>query len=150
MRKNHRFAFLVIGGLGLLAAVAPGLAAGISIPQNAADRPAAGTGLVEVQGFDAQDINWTIANDGRVTEVTFRIFRKSDTKPESSMNQGNATVRILLNEGAGAGKNATWNTCTLPADGTSGLATCVTTADGVDVKANSLQKVEILAFDSAS
>ncbi len=29
MRKNQRFAFLAIGGLGLLAAIAPGLAATI-------------------------------------------------------------------------------------------------------------------------
>ena len=145
MRKNHRFAFLVIGGLGLLAAVAPGLAAGLIVQPAASGTPAAGQGEILVQGFEVQDINWSVTDEGRVVAVTFTIFRQDDEQPLSSVQASNATVRVRLNDGT----NDKWNECSLPASGTTtGSATCNTTLDSVDVDANDLVKVEILAFDS--
>lgn len=146
MRRNHRFAFLAIGGLGLLAAVAPGLAAGIAIPDAAGDRPAAGQGAVDVQGFVVENINWVVSSVdpvGRVDTVTFDIYRSVDCDPtcsSSSVEGANATVRVLLNDDS----NTTWVDCSVA----EGLATCGTTVPAIE--ANDLVKVEILAFDSAN
>lgn len=144
MRKSQRFAFLAIGGLGLIAAIAPGLAAGLSVTPASSGTPAAGQGEIAVQGFEVQNINWTVTDAGKVTEVTFNIFRDADTSPASSVLATNATVRVRLNDGT----NTTWNECGLPTTGTTGLATCNTTLEGVDVPANDLNQVEVLAFDS--
>jgi len=144
MRKRQRFAFLAIGGLGLLAAIAPGLAAGLNIAPASSGTPAAGQGEIVVQGFEVENINWTVSDAGKVTEVTFDVFREDDTQPSSSVLAANATVRVLLN----GGSNTTWNDCTLPTSGTTGAAECDTTANSVDVDANDLTKVEIIAFDS--
>jgi len=148
IRKPQRFAFLAIGGLGLLAAIAPGLAAGLNIAPASSGTPAAGQGAIDVQGFEVENINWTLTDGGQVTQVTFNIFREADDRTASSVLAANATVRVLLNDGDGAGSNTTWNACTLPASGTTGAAVCDTTADGVDVSANDLEKVEVIAFDS--
>ena len=148
MRKRQRFAFLAIGGLGLLAAVAPGLAAGIQTP-SAADAPAAGQGSVAVQGFVVEDINWSLSNAGKVTEVTFQVFRATDCSASgdpvtydcdaasSTVDSANATVRASLTTTAGQA----WDDCTV----TTGAAQC-TRNDAID--ANDLNEVEILAFDS--
>jgi hypothetical protein len=148
MRKRQRFAFLAIGGLGLLAAVAPGLAAGIQTP-SAADAPAAGQGSVAVQGFVVEDINWSLSNEGEVTKVTFEIFRTEDcaevsgtpgtytcSSGSSSVNDADATVRASLKTTV-----SNWYDC----DVSGGKADCDTKND---IAANALTEVEILAFDS--
>jgi len=148
MRKRQRFAFLAIGGLGLLAAVAPGLAAGIQTP-SAANAPAAGQGSVAVQGFVVEDINWSLSNDGAVTEVTFKVFRATDCiasgdpvtydcdGASSTVDSENATVRASLTTVDGQ----KWEPCTV----TAGEATCEPSGT---IEANKLTEVEILAFDS--
>ena len=148
MRKSQRFAFLAIGGLGLLAAIAPGLAAGIQINTPTSGTPAAGQGSVVVQGFVVENINWTVSDEGEVIEVTFNIFRDGDdvTNSESSVLAANATVRALLDTTGAETVNSTWSSCALPENGTTGLATCNTIAVSVD--ANDLDKVQVLAFDS--
>jgi hypothetical protein len=146
MRKSQRFAFLAIGGLGLLAAIAPGLAAGIQINTPSSGTPAAGQGSIEVQGFVVEGINWTVTNEGKVEEVTFNIFRDGDSKPTSSVLGANATVRVLLDTTGALTVNSTWSDCALPANGTTGLARCETIDEDVD--ANDLNKVQVLAFDS--
>ena len=149
MRKKQRFAFLAIGGLGLLAAIAPGLAAGISVNTPASGTPAAGQGSIAVQGFVVEDINWTVSDAGKVTEVTFDIFRTGDCTASgapvvyncsaaSTVQDENATVRVSLKTG---GSN--WSPCAV-AD--VGKSICDTSSHEID--ANDLTEVEVLAFDS--
>ena len=157
MRKNHRFAFLAIGGLGLLAAVAPGLAAGIQIPAADGDRPAAGQGAIDVQGFIVENINWVVNSTdpvGRVDEVTFDIYRTADctagdcSAATSTVASANATVRVLLNDDPDDGTSGTFNTTWVDCTVAGGAATCATASPAIE--ANDLQKVEVLAFDSVN
>ena len=150
MRKKQRFAFLAIGGLGLLAAIAPGLAAGISVNTPASGTPAAGQGSIAVQGFVVEDINWTVSDAGKVTAVTFDIFRTGDCDEvagtpvtydcdgaTSSVLDGNATVRVSLKTNV-----SNWSDCGVA---TAGQSVCST---GTTIDANDLTEVEVLAFDS--
>jgi hypothetical protein len=162
MRKNQRFAFLAIGGLGLLAAIAPGLAATLTVPEDAT-APAAGQGVVSVQGFEVTDISWTINDDTeRVEVVTFTIVREDEDADAvdaaadgSSAGGANAVVRIRLEAD---GSVADWQGCAV----SSGQATCSLAAgtsaatdasatvpgiDGARMYAASLEKVNIIAFD---
>ena len=155
MRKNQRFAFLAIGGLGLLAAIAPGLAAGIQTPSEA-NAPAAGQGEVVVQGFEVTDINWVIDGETeRVIEITFNIVRKVSGAAAVVAGTGtaddNATVRVRL-ESVDDG-NAAWEDCEVVA--AQGDATCDLEAgsggpeiSGAQMLASSLDRVNIIAFDS--
>jgi hypothetical protein len=143
MRKNQRFAFLAIGGLGLLAAIAPGLAAGLQVNTPASGVPAAGQGAIAVQGFVVENINWTVEDAGTVAEVTFDIYRGEECDTDglncasSSVADANATVRASLNDGV-----SNWVTCAV----TAGAAECNTATLNID--ANDLVEVEVLAFDS--
>jgi hypothetical protein len=153
MRKRQRFAFLAIGGLGLLAAIAPGLAAGIQTPSSMSS-PAAGQGVVEVQGFEVDEINWVIDEDTeRVTTVTFKIERESGGAVTAGKDTGNnAVVRVRLESGSDA---AAWQDCVVDAgDAECTLATSDTAATaapgihGAQMFAASLDQVNIIAFDS--
>ncbi len=149
MRKQQRFAFLAIGGLGLIAAIAPGLAAGLQVNTPTSGSPAAGQGSIDVQGFVVEAINWSVEDDGEVAEVTFDIFRTGDctssgsgddlvytcTEP-STVDDANATVRVSLTTSGGP----TWFACDVAA----GEAECSTSG----IQANVLTNVEVLAFDS--
>jgi hypothetical protein len=157
MRKRQRFAFLAIGGLGLLAAVAPGLAAGIQTPSGT-DVPAAGQGVVQVEGFHVCNINWVIDETSlKVTRVTFRIERDSDggtgtreacgdsgiTSTVSAAAAGNAentVLRVQLQEANEP--HADWAGCSA----TDGAAVC-DLAGGAQMLAEDLDRVNIIAFD---
>ena len=162
MRKNHRFAFLAIGGLGLLAAVAPGLAATLTVP-TAASAPAAGQGVVTVQGFTVTNINWTINNTTeRVEVVTFTITRNASGAATvgavADGSDGDAVVRVRLEHGSNVSDYAEWQGCVV----TGGAATCTLAPggnpatdasapapgkDGARLYAASLDRVNIIAFD---
>ena len=142
MRKRQRFAFLAIGGLGLLAAIAPGLAAGLNI-DDSAGTPAAGQGRVTVQGFEVANILWDVSDEGKVTEVTFDIERDGDGGT-STVDDANATVRVSLNTDSGGDTVYSWTDCSV----TTGEAVCTRT--GTEIDANDLTEVEIIAFDSDS
>jgi hypothetical protein len=162
MRKNHRFAFLAIGALGLMAAVAPGLAATLTVP-TAASAPAAGQGVVTVQGFTVTDINWTIdATTERVHVVTFDIARQAAgaavVTAVADGSTGNAVVRVRLEHGSNVSDYAEWQGCVVSA----GVATCTLAPgspaatdasaaapgkDGARLYAASLDRVNIIAFD---
>ena len=144
-KKQKRFAFLVIGGLGLLAAIAPGLAATISTPQDATARPAAGQGTVEVETFEVTDINWDFfTNSTVVEEVTFTIVRKNGVEVTSA----DATVRIRLEDDAEDPVNVTdWITCAIP---TADSAECTFLSEGDSLSAEDIGSVNIVAFDSTS
>jgi len=145
-RKRRRLAFLAIGGLGLLAAIAPGLAAGIAVPTGS-NVPAAGQGTVAVQGFIVTGIDWTISGDGDVTEVTFTITREdSDAGAVVTGPGGNAVVRIRLE--SDDEPDAGWVDCDVT--GTAGAADCDTSASGDTMPAEDLDRVNIIAFDSTS
>ena len=144
MRKNQRFAFLAIGGLGLLAAIAPGLAANIGTPQDAADRPAAGQGAVAVETFEVTDINWDFFSDSTVVEeVTFTITRSASGA--AAVADANATVRIRLEDGeADPATTSEWIPCTTSA----GSATCTFDDEEASLTAELIGSVNIVAFDS--
>lgn len=154
MRKRQRLAFFAIGGLGLLAAIAPGLAAGINVNTPSSGTPAAGQGAVAVQGFVVEEINWTVSDAGVVTEVTFDIFRTGDcsvvdpnatpltyncSSATSTVLDANATVRVSLKT-----STSNWASCAVA---TAGASVCNTTSAAI--AANDLTEVEVLAFDSA-
>ena len=144
-RKRRRLAFLAIGGLGLLAAIAPGLAAGIAVPTGS-NVPAAGQGTVAVQGFIVTGIDWTISGDGDVTKVTFTITREDSDAGAVETGPGeNAVVRIRLES---TGADAGWVDCVVT--GTAGAAVCDTSASGDTMPAEDLDRVNIIAFDSTS
>lgn len=157
MRKRQRLAFLAIGGLGLLAAIAPGLAAGIAVPTGTSV-PSAGQGIVSVEGFHVCDINWVVNDsDLKVTQVTFRIERDSDdtTSPRKSCgdvsitstvdsaadgNSLDAVVRVQLQKSSTP--HADWAGCAT----TAGAATCTLTG-AQQMLAADLANVNIIAFD---
>jgi len=152
MRKNQRFAFLAIGGLGLLAAIAPGLAAGIAVPGGGAV-PAAGQGAVTVQGFVVTDIDWTVDDDSaKVTSVRFDIKRDASgaLAVESAVGEaaGNAVVRVRLEKDAST--TTTWTSCAATG-GTDGgapaRATCTLVNEDQQMLASDLTTVNIIAFD---
>jgi hypothetical protein len=157
MRKNQRFAFLAIGGLGLLAAIAPGLAAGIAVPTTV---PAAGQGAVEIKGFTVSNIDWGVDADGFVTQVTFRIVRdvtgQNAVSSASNEGDGNAVVRSRLEVGTGTGDSfavsvadsSAWISCeTTAVSTTHGDAECDFPTGAGGVTASDLNRVNIIAFD---
>jgi len=143
MRKNQRYAFLAIGGLGLLAAIAPGLAANLGTPESAADRPAAGQGAVEVETFEVSTINWDFFADSTVVEtVTFTIARKNGV----TVTSADATVRVRLEDDNAAPSDVSdWITCAIPADNS---ASCTFATQGASLSAEIIGSVNIVAFDS--
>ena len=152
MRKNHRFAFLAIGGLGLLAAVAPGLAATLTVPGDGSTRaPAAGQGLVTVQGFTVAEIEWVVdPTTERVTDVNFDILRDSG----GSVDDANAVVRVRLEASS---ENAAWQECSVTAGAviceleTSGTASSISPGiHGAQMFASALERVNIIAFDRSN
>jgi hypothetical protein len=155
MRKRQRLAFFAIGGLGLVAAVAPGLTAGIGVPENATP-PAAGQGVIEAQGFIVSAIDWVVDDATlKVTTVTFVIKRDGDTSDSTvvaneagtTAEGANAVVRVRLEESDG-GNPAAWQGCAV--DGTApnkGKATC-TMPSGAQMLASDLGQVNIIAFDN--
>jgi hypothetical protein len=148
MRKKQRLAFLAIGGLGLLAAIAPGLAATLTVPQGG-DVPAAGQGAVEVQGFEVTAIDWTVDDaTANVTEVRFTIVRKAAGAAAVNATDAdrNARVRVRLLSAPGVGAN--WVDCSVT--GTGGSAVCDTSGDDDTMAASSLVSVDVIAFDSTN
>jgi hypothetical protein len=141
MRNRVRSAMMAVAAVGVVAAVAPGLAAGIAVPTTS---PAAGQGVAEVQGFEVCNIEWTVS-DGQtamVEEVRFDIKRDNDAGncgSASSVETANATVRVQLRS---EGSNGDFAECTI----TGGAATCKTEL-GKSVAAENLQDVNIIAFD---
>ena len=138
MRKKQRFAFLAIGGLGLLAAIAPGLAAVIQTPSGSAV-PAAGQGDVAVIGYAVSDISWTfVANATEIATVSFKITRgNGDVK----VTAANTTVRARLEKTAS--DTTAWQDCTVTGDD---AATC-TFPDDNTMDAGDVERVNIIAFD---
>jgi hypothetical protein len=160
MRRRQRFAFLAIGGLGLLAAVAPGLAATLALP---ATVPAAGQGAVEVKGFTVSDIDWSINDDGFITSVTFKVVRDVSLQAAVSSavdeKSGNAVVRSRLEVGSGSpfviSKSSAWISCATTAGTTDGAAVCTFpgvagTAPTLGITASELSRVNVIAFDRTS
>lgn len=143
MRRNHRFAFLAIGGLGLLAAVAPGLAAGINVPQTASDRPAAGQGAVAVETFEVSEINWSFFDQSTVVkEVTFTIERLNGV----TVTSDDATVRIRLEDDVESPADTTaWLDCAIPSDD---FARCTFPSEEASMSADEIGGVNVVAFDS--
>jgi hypothetical protein len=154
MRKRQRLAFFAIGGLGLLAAVAPGLAAGIAVP-GGSDVPAAGQGAVTVQGFDVCDIDWVVSDStSKVTSVSFTIERSEDGANACGANTstvdsvadgstGDAVVRVRLEASA---SEAGWAGCVT----TAGAATCTlddSATPSQQMLAADLVEVNIIAYD---
>ena len=149
MFKKQRFAFLAIGGLGLLAAIAPGLAATLNVPD--ADGIAAGQGAVPVESFTISDIDWEIDNDGFVTVVSFDIVRdivgREDVIAAADESTGNAVVRVRL-ETDSVGTTGSWVSCSVPSGGN--RATCATSTSTPKVEASALDEVNFVAFDRTS
>jgi len=140
MRKSQRFAFLAIGGLGLLAAIAPGLAAGVRTPE-AQSAPAAGQGEVAVLGYEVSNIAWTfVTTSTDVETISFDIVRgDGSTKVTSS----NTTVRARLEKTSVTATETDWVDCLVAVDDE---ATC-TFAPGNTMDAADVENVNIVAFD---
>jgi len=161
IRKRQRLAFFAIGGLGLLAAIGPGLAATLALPTTV---PAAGQGAVEVKGFTVSDIDWSINGDGFITSVTFKIVRdvSGQAAVSSALGEGagNAVVRSRLEVGSGSpfvvSKSSAWISCvTTAVETTHGAAVCTFPGDagsGADlgITASELSRVNVIAFDRTS
>ena len=150
MSKKYRNLGLAVGALALLAAVAPGLAAGITVPTGG-DAPAAGQGKVVVEGFEVTNIDWKV-DDGTadVTEVRFTISRSAAGAATVSAvadgNTGNAVVRVRLEKDDTT--FADWQGCAV----TDGAAVCALAlgagqSKGAQMAAADLGKVNIIAFD---
>ena len=140
MRKRQRFAFLAIGGLGLLAAIAPGLAANINTPEGAAV-PAAGQGAVAVLGYEVSNITWTfVTNSTDVEEISFDIERGDGSTKVTSTN---TTVRARLEKTSATATETDWVDCVVVADDE---ATC-TFASNNTMDAADVENVNIVAFD---
>ena len=141
MLKRQRFTFLAIGGLGLMAAVGPGLAATIATPEGQAV-PAAGQGDVQVLGYTVSDIAWTfVSNSTDVDEVSFTIKRGNGDTPVTSTN---TTVRARLeNRTPDPAETTEWQDCTVDAVGDA--ATCSFTGD--TMAADAVEFVNVVAFD---
>lgn len=153
MRNRARSALMAVAALGVVAAVAPGLAAGIAVPQQGS-APAAGQGVATVQGFEVCNIEWTVssADAAMITELRFKIERQNDganpcgsnTSSVSSVvaeTSGNAVVRVQLRAVDGE-TDGTFASCVT----TTGAATCALTG-GQSIKAEDLKDVNIIAFD---
>jgi hypothetical protein len=146
MSKIYRNLGLAVGALAVLAAVGPGLAASIAVPE-AGDSPAAGQGAATVQGFEVTDIDWIVNDvDAKVTKVSFTISRSANgaatVSANADGNQGNAVVRVRLEEDEDT--FAAWQGCAV----TNGAAVCELDADaGAQMDASELGKVNIIAFD---
>jgi hypothetical protein len=151
MRNRVRSAMMAVAAVGVVAAVAPGLAAGIAVPTTS---PAAGQGVAEVQGFEVCNIEWTVSNadEAMVTEIRFKIEREKDgtgtcgtnTSTVGSVaaeNSGNAIVRVQL-RAVSAANDGTFASCNT----TTGSAVCPLTG-GQSIKAEDLKDVNIIAFD---
>ena len=149
MFKKQRFAFLAIGGLGLLAAIAPGLAATLGVPTS--DGIAAGQAALDVDTFTIGDIDWDIDDDGFVTVVSFDIVREIDGRADvfavPTEDDGNAVVRVRL-ETLNVNDYGSWVSCSVPSG--SDRATCVTSTSTPKVKASDLERVNFVAFDRTS
>ena len=138
MRKKQRFAFLAIGGLGLLAAIAPGLAAGIQTPSGS-DVPAAGQGDVEVVGYVVSDISWTfVENAIKIATVSFEITRGDGAV---KVKADNTTVRARLE--ASGSDTTDWQECVVSGDD---AATCTFPSSNT-MDAGDVERVNIIAFD---
>lgn len=139
MLKRQRFTFLAIGGLGLMAAVGPGLAATIATPTGQAV-PAAGQGDVQVVGYEVSDIAWTfVTNSTDVDTVSFTIQRGDGTTKVTSTN---TTVRARLEKRSSTSAETAWKDCTVTADDT---ASCSFTGD--TMAADAVEFVNVVAFD---
>jgi hypothetical protein len=142
MSKAYRNLGLAVGALALLAAVAPGLAAGITVPKDGG-APAAGQGTVVLQGFTVSDIDWTVNDDENVTDVGFTIIRSAAgaavVTAAALETSGNAVVRVRL-EGT---TDEDWVSC----DVALGVATCDIESAGAMMSASDLERVNIIAFD---
>ena len=143
MSKTYRNLGLAVGALALLAAVAPGLAAGITVPTDE-DAPAAGQGTVVLQGFTVTNIDWKVNDEEDVTDVGFTIIRSAAgaevVTAAASETSGNAVVRVRL-EGT---TNKDWVSCKVE---NLGLATCDIEDAGAMMSASDLERVNIIAFD---
>lgn len=153
MRNRARSALMAVAAVGVVAAVAPGLAAGIAVPQQSS-APAAGQGVATVQGFEVCNIEWTVssADAAMITELRFKIERQNDgdaacgsnTSSVSSVvaeNSGNAVVRVQLRAVQDA-TDGTFASCVT----TAGAATCALSGTQ-SIKAEDLKDVNIIAFD---
>jgi hypothetical protein len=155
MFRKQRMALASVAAVGVLAVVAPGLTAGINLPENAA-APAAGQGVAVLQGFDVENINWDISADGDITEVSFNIVRDGPgaalVTAAADENSGNAIVRVRL-EGDNGATPAAWASCDVVDDANAtpptSEATCTlsATAPSQQMKAETLGQVNIIAFD---
>ena len=146
MRKRQRLAFFAIAGLGLLAAIAPGLAANIGVPTGTSV-PAAGQASVAVQGFTVTAIDWTVdSTTTEVDQVSFTITRSeagaAAVNAAADESSGDAIVRVRLEE-VPVGSPKTWVSCAV----TAGAATCDTSGSGATMFAGDLDNVNIIAFD---
>ena len=150
MLKRQRFTFLAIGGLGLMAAIGPGLAANLTVP-TAATVPAAGQGTVTVQGFTVTAIDWTVDDaTTNVEEVRFTIERSEAgaaavTAAEDEAS-GNAIVRVRL-QADPIGTPQSFVSCTVTSSPSAGSAVCDTSAPTATMTASDLATVNIIAFD---
>jgi len=147
MQRRQRLTFLAIGGLGLLAAIGPGLAANLTVP-TAATVPAAGQGTVTVQGFIVTDIAWTVdSTTTNVEAVRFTITRSADgataVTAVAAESTGNAVVRVRLEKDPIGASPQAFVSCAV----TAGAAVCDTSAAGATLTASELGKVNIIAFD---
>ena len=148
MLKRQRFTFLAIGGLGLMAAVGPGLAANLTVPT---DAPAAGQGAVEIAGFTVTNINWAINDAGYVTSVTFDIARdvadKQAVAAAEDEKSGDAIIRTRLEATDDA--STEWVSCAATSETASGAVTCTFDPSDSDeqMAAADLATVNIIAFD---
>jgi len=144
MRKHQRFAFLSIGGLALFAAIAPGLTADIAVPP-AAETPAAGQGVVTVQGFGVADVDWDVDDLGDVNTVRFTIVRAkdgaADVEAAADGESGNAIVRVRLEGTDGTLKEFVF--CEVVEN----AAECDTSPSIARMAALDLGQVNIIAFD---
>lgn len=147
MRKRQRLAFFAIAGLGLLAAIAPGLAANIGVPTGTSV-PAAGQASVAVQGFTVTAIDWTVdSTTTEVDQVSFTITRSVDgaaaVNAAADESSGDAIVRVRLQENPLESSPKTWVSCAV----TAGAATCDTSGSTATMDAGDLDDVNIIAFD---
>jgi hypothetical protein len=154
MFRKQRMALASVAAVGVLAVVAPGLTAGINLPENAA-APAAGQGVAELQGFIVKDINWTISDGGIVTEVRFNIVRDAgvgaaDVIAQKDELDGNAVVRVRL-EGKDGANPAKWASCDVATvANVAGQAKCelsAITTPSEQMAAETLGQVNVIAFD---
>lgn len=147
---------MAVAAIGVVAAVARGLAASIAVPENSA-APAAGQGVATVQGFEVCNIEWTVssADEAMITELRFKIERQNDgtngcgsnTSSVNSVvaeNAGDAVVRVQL-RAVDSNNDGSFASCVT----SSGAATCALTGSQ-SIKAEDLKDVNIIAFDRSA